>query len=190
MDSEIQKLVKITKSKQNMKKRTNVNKHSLKYLINRNMTQSECIRLGIFLEKVLKDIILKFTKLRDINTDKNKKNTMEKDHLFIDDTNKKIYYAELKSNMYLDTEKRIATELKIHKIVNELQEKYQEYQIVESFVCLRYLVIPMSITKMYTITVISVNEYLNIIGCDVKFDEVEYYKFLNFCCDTLFDELE
>ena len=40
-----------------------------------------------------------------------KKGDKETDHLFIDDLNKNIYYAELKSNLNLDTEKRKGREL-------------------------------------------------------------------------------
>lgn len=186
MDIQIKNIILETKNLSKVSKNKFKNKHSLKYLIKRQMTHSECIKLGIFLEKVIRNLVLSFTNLQDINTTKNIKNTLEKDHLFIDEHKKSVYYCEIKSNLSLDTEKRKSTETKIKNIKEELSVKYKNYNIIESFVCLRYLEIPDSIQKLYTIKVISINEYFHILGCSIKFNEEDYIEFLNFCCDSLF----
>ena len=43
--------------------------------------------------------------------------------------NKIIYYAEIKGNLYLDTEKAFQTCKKIQMITYDLQEEYPEYKI-------------------------------------------------------------
>lgn len=37
----------------------------MSYLINRSLSQSECNKLGIALEKILYDIVMKYTKFKD-----------------------------------------------------------------------------------------------------------------------------
>ena len=103
----------IKTSKSNKKKDIN----SLSYLIIRELSQSDCIKLGNGLEKIFYDIVLTYTKLKDIKP-KNKKGKKEKDHLFCDETNKIIYYAEFKSNINLDTEKSKSTYQKCLNIVS------------------------------------------------------------------------
>ena len=97
-------------------------------MIKRELSQSDCIKLGNGLEKIFYDIVLQYTKLKDIKP-KNKKGKKEKDHLFCDETNKIIYYAEFKSNINLDTEKSKSTYQKCLNIVIELKEKYPDYTI-------------------------------------------------------------
>lgn len=77
---------------------------SLSYLSEKKLSQSDCIKLGNAIEKILSDLIIKKTNLVNIK-EKNKKNYKEKDHLFKDEKNKIIYYAELKGNLNLDSEK-------------------------------------------------------------------------------------
>lgn len=60
---------------------------SLSSLINRNLSQSDCIKLGNGVEKVLNDIVLKYTNLKDIKP-KNSKGKKEKDHLLRDEITK------------------------------------------------------------------------------------------------------
>ena len=54
--------------------------------------------MGNCLEKIFRDVILHYTKLKDIKRE-NEKGNKEKDHLFCDEKQKIIYYAELKSNI-------------------------------------------------------------------------------------------
>ena len=111
---------------------------SLSYIVKRPLSQSDCIRLGNGYEKVLSDLIIKYSLLKNIKP-KNTKGKKERDHLFIDENKKIIYYAELKSNINLDTEKSKSTYTKCILIVNELQEQYPDYQIKWCLLALRYL---------------------------------------------------
>ena len=77
---------------------------SLSYLIDQQMSQTSCIKTGFGVEKVFNDYILSITNLTSIKP-KNSKGKKEKDHLYIDEVKKIIYYAEIKANLNLDTEK-------------------------------------------------------------------------------------
>lgn len=168
---------------------------SLSYLINKELTQSQCIRLGIAYEKILKEIILKFTELEEIK-EKNKKNIKQKDHLFIDKKNKIIYYAELKGNLNLDTEKSKITCKKCLNIINELKEKYKNYEIKWCLLGFRYINIEecMIIYKYKEINnnVFGINEYLEMLNINLKFtyrknenNKVNYQLFLNNIADLI-----
>ena len=98
--------------------------HSLSYLITYNLSQSDCIKIGIGLENVLRDLILCLTQELINIKPKNKKGSKEKDHLFVNNNKKNIYYAELKSNLNLDTEKTKSTYIKCLEIKKELQIEY------------------------------------------------------------------
>lgn len=115
------------------------NVNSLSYLISNKLSQSDCIKLGIGLERILSDFILsKNKKMKNIKP-KNKKGLKERDHLFRDRKNKIIYYAELKSNLNLDSEKCKSTIDKCNSIYNELQKEYPKYLIKMFLVGNRYL---------------------------------------------------
>ena len=81
---------------------------SLSYIVNRTLSQSDCIKLGNAVEKLLINITSQFTKYKNIKPP-NKKGEKEKDILFINEKDKVIYYTEVKSNLDLDTEKSKAT---------------------------------------------------------------------------------
>lgn len=167
---------------------------SLSYMIDsRKLSQSDCIKLGTGLEKVLNDIILeKNKKLQNIKP-KNKKNEKEKDHLFKDDEKKIIYYAELKSNLYLDTEKCKSTSDKCVSILEELKIQFPDYEIKMFLIGLRYFdkkIIPKNISDKYTSIVdnlIGINDYFEQFDIDMKFaDENEYKGFLNILANSMF----
>ena len=178
--------VKNTKS--NKKKDTS----SLSYLVKKLLSQSDCIRLGNGAEKVLSDLVLKFTTLKNIKP-KNSKGKKERDHLFVDETKKIIYYAELKSNINLDTEKSKSTYNKCIAIVNELHEQYPDYQIKWCLLALRYLsfddIQPIIKKKYETIhgNVFGVNQYLDMLNIDFKFTQQQYTDFINNLADNMFD---
>lgn len=93
--------IKLIINNNNYVKNTHSNKkkdiNSLSYLINIKLSQSDCIKLGFGVEKILNDILIKYsTELKSIK-EKNIKGKKEKDHLFMNEKNKIIYYAELKS---------------------------------------------------------------------------------------------
>lgn len=166
--------------------------NSLSYLIDRELSQSDCIKLGTGIEKVLKDIILDQNKaLTDIKP-KNDKGQKERDHLFKDEAQKIIHYAELKSNLYLDTEKCKSTASKCTQIQKELQEMYPDYTIQMYLIGLRYCkkdMLPKVVADKYTSikdNVLGVNEYLTTL-CRFAFVTEDSYKaFLNDLADAMF----
>lgn len=160
---------------------------SLSYLIRHlNLSQSDKIKLGTGMEKVLRYFILKHnSKLENIRTDKKlKKGEKEKDHIFKDDNNKIIYYAELKSNLNLDTEKSKSTSEKCKLIEKELKEKYNGYTIKMYLVNLRYLTkndIPYMILNKYPNiqeNICGLNEYLNNLSIKYNFKDDNEYSLL------------
>lgn len=165
---------------------------SLSYLITRELSQSDCIKLGTGLEKIFYDIVLHHTNLKDIKP-KNKKGIKEKDHLFCDEINKIIYYAEFKSNLNLDTEKSKSTYEKCLTIVNELKENYPDYKIKWGLVGCRYInniSIPNKIKHKYIDiknNLFGVNEYLNLLDTKLNFTINEYSKFVNNIADRMFE---
>jgi len=169
----------------------NKDKNSLSYLIDRKLSQSECIKLGIGIEKILIDMVVKYTNLKNIK-EKNKKHVKEKDHLFCDDENKIIYYAEVKANINLDTEKSKSTYLKCLNIVKELEENKPDYSVKWCLLNCRYLSIdniPKNIKNKYlpiSENVFGINQYLNMLSIDLKFNEESYKKFLNNVVTNMF----
>jgi hypothetical protein len=182
----IKKIVKnneyIKKYKSNKKR----NFDSLSYLVdNKKMVQSDCIKLGICVEKILTEIILEKNKNLTNSRPKNQKGKHERDHLFVDFINKKVFYSELKSNLNLDTEKCIATVNKCKSIVEELKVEYPGYQLKWCLLGLRYInkdLMGKNITKKYSSiseNVSGVNEYLDTLDVDIQFSEKDYSFFIN-----------
>lgn len=167
--------------------------NSLSYLIDRNLSQSDCIKLGTGMEKILKDIILKKNSQLENIKPKNKKGIKEKDHLFKDENLKIIYYAEIKSNLNLDTEKCKSTSEKCSLILEELQSEYPDYTIKMYLIGIRYYekkIIPKIINNKYLSiidNVLGVNNYLTEMNANVNFATEELYKeFLNYLADSMF----
>ena len=178
----------IKNCKSNKKKDFN----SLSYLIDKNLSQSDCIKLGIGMEKFLVDLILKYSNDVKSIKEKNTKGIKEKDHLFIDEKNKIVYYSELKSNINLDTEKSKTTSNKCLEIVKQLEETYKNYQIKWCLLGLRYLdynEIPKVIQGKYTNikeNLYGINQYLNMLNISISLTKEEYKKLLNKISDTMF----
>lgn len=142
--------------------------------------------MGIALEKILSEYIVKNSKnLKNIKS-KNTKGSREKDHLFRDDLNKIIYYAEIKSNLNLDTEKRNSTVKKVSDIIDELSAEHVGYKIVGNLVGLRYtsvVEIPSVIINWYTDTkVMGINDYLELLGVPAI---ENYVDSLNNCAEKI-----
>lgn len=169
---------------------------SLVYLIDLPMSQSDNIKLGTALENVLKDIIMDKTSLDNIRP-RNTKGKKEKDHLFLDPTTKTIYYAELKSNLNLDTEKSKSTYEKCLLNLKELQKEYPEHSVQMFLVGLRYYSksqMPQKISKRYEPIqshLVGVNEYLEKLNVPIVFKTLpEYKKFLNYLTEAMFRKVE
>lgn len=148
-------------------------------LIDRDLSQSDAIKLGFAIEKVFRDMILTNPDLDDIREKvilesvedtteaeessqadegdaateeasgkrKRKKNATagvrEKDHLFQSKSTGDVFYAEVKANLSLDTEKAPATIQKMKEIIIELQtklgvspEKIHAYLFAPRYLCI------------------------------------------------------
>jgi len=166
---------------------------SLSYLIKRDMSQSDCIKLGTGVEKLVTDIVLNYSSLENIKP-KNVKDQKERDHLFIDKKAKIVYYAELKANINLDTEKSKATYSKCLDIVKELQKEFPEYTVKWCLLAYRYIdndCISLSIKKKYmkiSENLYGINEYLEMLGIDFEFTEETYTSYLNTIADEMFTD--
>ena len=142
---------------------------SLSILIDIPLCQSEKIQFGNRMENMLSSFITRNTQYKNIK-EKNSKGKKETDHLFMDMNNNIIYYAELKSNLNLDTEKSVETVQKCLKIEKTLMEKYPEYEIKMFLVGLRHLTsstIRKEVKNKYneiSEKLIGINEYLLKIG--------------------------
>ena len=186
----ISRIIRKNKYINNCSSNKKIDINSLSYLIDYELSQSDCIKIGI--ENILKDFILENTNLKNIKT-KNKKGIKEKDHLFMDINKKIIYYAEIKSNLNLDTEKSKQTYKKCLDIKKELQEEYKDYEIKMFLVGVRYyekIIIPKTILKKYkeiNNNLCGINEYLKFLSIKFKiFNEKDYKKILNYLVKKMF----
>jgi len=167
--------------------------HSLSSLIDRDLSQSDCIKLGTGLEKVVKDIILAANLTLTNIKPKNSKGKKERDHLFYNPETKTVFYAELKSNLNLDTEKCRSTANKCIQILEELKEEYPDCQVQMFLLGVRYFerpIIPKIITNKYQeidANVVGMNDYFAALGVPITFNtEVEYREFLNYLANKMF----
>jgi hypothetical protein len=168
--------------------------NSLSSLVDMNLSQSDCIKFGNGMEKILNDVIItKNPQLKNIKPI-NKKGKKERDHLFKNEIVKTIYYAEIKSNLNLDTEKCKSTSDKCLQIYEELRLEYPDYIIKMYLVGTRYYdktIIPKIIKNKYLSieeNVVGVNEYLTELGTNFIFEtEILYKEFLNYLANSMFD---
>ena len=169
--------------------------HSLSSLVNRPMSQSDCIKLGTGLEKVFSELILAVNPQLTNIKPKNTKGKKERDHLFVNEETKTVFYAELKSNLNLDTEKCRSTANKCIQIAAELSEEFPNYTIKMYLVGLRYV-------NKTLLTKIIANKYLeiadNLVGVNYYFEaltsdsllfanEDTYKEFLTYLADQMFE---
>lgn len=191
MDYQLEDVINNCVYVNNCTSNTNKDISSLSYLIDRSMSQSECIKLGIGIENVLSDLILKYTNFKNIKL-KNTKGKKETDHLFCDKDNKIIYYSELKANINLDTEKSKSTINKCLSIVSDIQDTYPDYEIKWCLLALRYTdnnCISQTLKKKYEsigANLYGINEYLAILNIDMCFNENDYKIFLNKIADKMY----
>ena len=158
---------------------------SISYLLfgEKPSDHSISIKFGHFGEFIAKELIKINPKLellkcgiQDIN-DKKK----DIDLLFKDETNKIIYYRELKGNIELDTEKLPATIAKCKEIEKSLEEKYKDYKIDSgilnwSIYNRKILKAGLSNIRIFENKGMKINhmeDFLNII--DINWDEDDYY---------------
>lgn len=172
------------------------NKHkdisSLSSLVKKKMlSQSDCIKLGTGVERVILNICSKNINFINIKQ-KNSKGKKEKDHLFINNETKEIYYAEFKSNINLDTEKSKSTYEKILFIIDELKHTYPNYKINGYLVAARYYdtnIIPLLLLNKYIPiknNVIGINNYLTLFEQDNFNNEEHYSEWINTIANKMF----
>ena len=171
--------------------------HSLSSLVDRQMSQSDCIKLGTGLEKVFGELVLALNPDLTSIKPKNAKGKKERDHLFANEKTKTIFYAELKSNLNLDTEKCKSTTKKCLQIEAELAEEYPDYIIKMFLVGLRYLnrsMFPSVISFKYEEiddNKVGVNDYFDALTTggsgDLFADEQSYREFLTYLANQMFE---
>lgn len=164
-------------------------KNSMNFIVDKNLTQSQSIRLGYELENLFRECILKRTLLCNLNRKcKNK----ECDHIFMDKDKNIIYYAELKCNLNLDSEKSVSTYKKCQKITDELRIMYPNYEVCMYLVSLRFHrkeLIPNNIRNKYKCidtNLCGISDYFNHLGLDGFNNETEYKKFINEFVELIF----
>jgi hypothetical protein len=159
-------------------------------LLTRRVTQSTNIRLGNELENVHNMYILSSCDVTDIRP-KNKKGVKQKDLLIEKDGG--IIYAEFKSNLNLDTEKRLATRNKVNAIAEELKCTRPECEIRPFLVSLRYLTksdIPAHMYSTYSdVELIGIRDMYNDI-LEHPMAELEDYTVYKRFLMTIVDQLE
>lgn len=183
----IKKMIKKNEYISKYSKNNKRNKDSLSYLVDDSvkMSQSDCIKLGLCVEKVLSDIIQEKNPALENIRPSNEKGKHERDHLFIDENNKTIVYSELKSNLCLDTEKCKATVMKCKTVSEELKKEYPGYYLKWCLLGLRYTesnqIHPNIMNKFSCIkdNVFGVNQYLDTLGVNIRFSDNEWKLFIN-----------
>lgn len=185
----------ILKQKEEIKSKNKLDEASLSFIINRKMSQSESIRLGIAIECYLRDFIGYKTRLKNINK-KNCKGQKQKDILFIDYNQKKIYFSEIKTNLNLDTEKSKSTYIKCQDVVKELEYEYKDFQIKWCLLGARYInchEISEKVKKKYIDikdNLFGINEFFQMFDIDLVVSHKEYKELLNHIADECFDDQE
>ena len=165
---------------------------SLSYLIDRHLSQSDCIKLGIAMENYFTGCICTFSSLVNIRP-ANSKGQKEKDILFMDDTRKQIYYTEVKNNLNLDTEKSRTTYEKCLKIREDLNLD-DGYTINWCLLGARYThsnEMPSKIQKKYTSikdNLFGVNQFLEMYGINFTFTNETYKTLINNIANACFDD--
>lgn len=158
----------------NERKETKCDPHSFCGLASRSLDQSENIKLGICMENFFYDIVANTPGWVSIRPDKVLKGEKETDHLFVNNELKKLYYAEQKNNINLDTEKSKSTVSKVEKIKADLIKKYPDYTVEAFIFAARYIsntepIVIKIVRAKYSSTdikVLCVNEYLSLFGIE------------------------
>lgn len=156
----------------NKKQKRKTNYNIKKLLNNYNLTQSQQIYFGIQFEKNIIKILkeLGYKTLYDenlvqlFNNDKKKiKNKGKKDIDLCFVINNTIYYFEVKTNLYLDTEKAYVSDKKMRLLSDYISDEYPNYNLVVGCLTAWYeYEKDMTIRPHYKI--FFMNEFFNIIG--------------------------
>jgi hypothetical protein len=167
---------------------------SLSYLIDRDLSQSACIRIGNVFEDILNVFLEHHLTGRFVrmNVKKNVKGERQKDILFIDEASKRVIYAELKANINLDTQKSKSTVDSVLKVI----ESYEAdgYSVQGYLVSLRYLSVrdvPPTIAKKYTnVTLFGINDFITTVLQVEPMEELRSYETYSACLTKIADYIE
>ena len=159
---------------------------SIKSLIEFPMTQSQSIRLGTAAENILRDTISSNSKCVDIKPEI-RPGEKERDHLF--QSGGVRIYAELKSNLNLDSEKKKATREKAMYIAEQEHTqgiivglRHYSHETLSQSSCTNFY-------KKSGLKVLPVAEYLNLFSMENPFGSYDVYKkWLNFVALKLVEE--
>lgn len=154
---------------------------NVKLLLNNpNLSQSQCIRFGNLFEKIAKNLVnfsgLKLIDIDYVNVSKNKRKQKNRQLDLIFEKNNNIYYLELKSNCFLDSEKYPSTDGKINSIADKLTELYPNKTIFYGALVPTYY----RDSRMYISIkseVYFMNEFFKILGIEIT--EKEYNSILH-----------
>lgn len=153
-----------------------VDEHSFCYLVNRPLSQSENIRLGVAMEHLFRDAAATNKTGWTSLSEKNKKGEHQKDHIWVHEPTKRIIYAEQKNNITLDTEKSKKTTEKI----KEVAASYPDYTLTPYLLAARYLskdedIVKQRASKFPGISIIGVNDFLALFDLP-QFQDYDQYK--------------
>ena len=159
---------------------------SIKSLIEFPMDQSQSIRLGTAVENILRKTISSKSKWVDIKPE-NQPGEKERDHLF--QLGGVTIYAELKSNLNLDSEKKKAT---LEKAKSIAEEEHTQGIIVALRHYSHETLSQSSCTNFYEksdLKVLPVAEYLNLFSMENPFGSYDgYKKWLNYVALKIVEE--
>lgn len=163
--------VAVQKHIEGLKAKNVVDPLSLCSILRRKVSQSTNIRLGIELETIMNIWCTELGIARDIRPSPCKKGAHQRD--FLGERGDEIIYAEFKSNINLDTEKRASTVEKVTAVKYELQIEYPAKKVKPYLVCLRYLRtadIPASVAKRYVdVSLIGIADFMEgVLGSPVE----------------------
>lgn len=159
-------------------KKTKVDENSFCSLLDVQLSQSQKIKTGKLMEHIISDYILSLSTVQNIRP-KNRKGFPEYDHLFLKDD--VIYYAEIKANLNLDTEKTKATIDKCMYNVSRLKQDFPGKTIRWGLVSLRSLrtldILPYTRSKYTKIenNLLGLLDYLDLF--DIKTDFIDDHKY-------------
>ena len=173
------------------KKEKKNDEYSMNYLYEKeikkicDLGQSDYIQIGNQMENLMRDIIISLSSFKNIK-ERARKGDHEIDHLFLDEKRNIIIGAEIKTNLYLDTEKTVITMDKCYNNLSMIKEKYVDHKCNMYLVTPRYYsrkIIPKILLNKFEKIgerLLGVNEYLELFGINPLFNnEKEYKTFIN-----------
>lgn len=147
------------------------------FLGNTNISQSQSIRFGNYLEKYLQEAIINSPNITDLNINNvvvgGKKIQMDIRFLYKD----KVYYYELKTNLNLDTEKSSKTIEKINLVKEKLSELYTNHEVFVSILSPWYKYENNMSIKIDLSHITFMGDFLEMIGENVSETDYDIFRY-------------